>query len=123
MAAMVAGFVANPIVMATTIAIQVASSTAQELQARYRTNTFLDQVNESLFKPRGLYAMIMTFKPERPPERYSNPNINDAPSAPLPKPIPPPTSSLNANLRNIRLSSGVSKGEMSLPESAPLIYP
>src|SRR5947209_18781612 len=80
MAAMVVGFVPNPIVMATTIAIQVASHTAQELQARYRTNTFLDRMNESLFKPRGLYAMIMTFKPERPTERYFSTNINDATS-------------------------------------------
>jgi hypothetical protein len=123
MATMVAGFVPNPIVMATTIAIRVASGTAQELQARHRTNTFLDQINESLFKPRGLYAMIMTFKPERPTERYFNANINDATSAALTKSITPPTSSLNANLRNLRLSSGVSKGEMSLPKSAPLIYP
>jgi hypothetical protein len=120
---MIAGFVPSPIVMATTIAIQVAAGTAQELQARYRTNTFLDQINASLFKPRGLYAMIMTFKPERPTERYFDANINDATSLALTKSITPPTSSLNANLRNIRLSSGVSKGEMSLPESAPLIYP
>jgi hypothetical protein len=123
MAAMVAGFVPNPIAMATSVAIQVASGTAQELQARYRTNTFLDQMNESLFKPRGLYAMIMTFKPERPTERYFNTDINDATSAALAKSITPPTSSLNVHLHNIRLSSGVSKGEMSLPESAPLIYP
>jgi hypothetical protein len=123
MAAMAAGFVPNPIAMATSIAIQVASRTGQELQTRHRINTFLDQVNESLFKPRGLYAMIMTFKPERPTERYFDTNINDATSVALTKSITPPTSSLNANLRNIRLSSGVSKGEMSLPESAPLIYP
>lgn len=120
---MIAGFVPSPIVMATSIAIQVAAGTAQELQARYRTNTFLDQMNESLFKPRGLYAMIMTFKPDRPTERYFNANINDATSAALTKSITPPTSTLNAGLRNIRLSSGVTKGEMSLPESAPLIYP
>lgn len=120
---MIAGFVPDPIVMATTIAIQIAAGTAQELQARYRTNTFLDQINASLFKPRGLYAMIMTFKPERPTERYFNANINDATSLALTKSLTPPTSGLNANMRNIRLSSGVSKGEMSLPESAPLIYP
>ena len=120
---MIVGFVPDPIVMATTIAIQVAASTAQELQARYRTNTFLDQINESMFKPRGLYAMIMTFKPDRPTERYFNANINDVTSAALTKSLTPPTSGLNAGLRQIRLSSGVSKGEMSLPESAPLIYP
>jgi hypothetical protein len=123
MGAMIAGFVPDPIVMATTIAIQVAAGTAAELQARYRTNSFLDQINASLFKPRGLYAMIMTFKPERPTERYFNTNINDATSIALTKSISPPTSSLNANMRNIRLSSGVTTGEMSLPESAPLIYP
>ena len=120
---MIAGFVPDPIVMATSIAIQVAAGTAQELQARYRTNNFLDQMNESLFKPRGLYAMIMTFKPERPTERYFSANINDATSVALTKSITPPTSSLNAGMHNIRLSAGVSKGEMSLPESAPLIYP
>jgi hypothetical protein len=120
---MIAGFVPDPIVMATSIAIQVAAGTAQEVQARYRTNTFLDQMNESLFKPRGLYAMVMTFKPERPTERYFSANINDATSVALTKSITPPTSSLNAGMRNIRLSAGVSQGEMSLPESAPLIYP
>ena len=127
MGAMIVGLVPEPIIMATTIAIQVAAGTAQELQARYRTNTFLDQINTSLFKPRGLYAMIMTFKPERPAERYFNANINaninDPTSAALTKYNSPPTSSLNANMRMIRLSSGTSKGEMSLPESAPLVYP
>ena len=123
MGAMIVGFVPEPIIMATTIAIQVATGTAQELQARYRTNTFLDQINTSLFKPRGLYAMIMTFKPERPTERYFNANINDSTSNALTKYNSPPTSGLNANMRMIRLSSGTSKGEMSLPESAPLVYP
>ena len=123
MAAMIVGFVPDPIILATTIAVQVAAGTAQELQARYRTNTFLDRINASLFKPRGLFAMIMTFKPERPTERYFNTNINDPTSASLTKSLTPPTSSLNTSMRNIRLSSGVAKGEMSLPESAPLIYP
>ena len=120
---MIAGFAPEPIVMAASIAVQVAARTAQELQARHRTNTFLDQTNASFFMPRGLYAMIMTFKPDRPMDRVINTNVNDATSMALTKSLSPPTSSLTANLRTIRLSSGVSKGEMSLPDSAPLIYP
>ncbi len=73
--------------------------------------------------PRGLYAMIMTFKPDRPMDRVINTNISDATSVALTKSLSPPSSTMNANLRTIRLSSGVSKGEMSLPDSAPLIYP
>jgi hypothetical protein len=119
------GFVPNPIAMAVTIAVQVASQTAKEIQSRQRRNTYLDQVNESLFKPRGLYCMIMTFKPDSPHEPLLGIDLSSrsATDQALVKATSTPDSELKQKLAKLRLTSGVSKGELSLPESAPLIYP
>ncbi|KIW88505.1 uncharacterized protein Z519_11074 [Cladophialophora bantiana CBS 173.52] len=121
------GMVPNPIIMAVTIAIQVASETGKEIQSRYRRNTYLDQINESLFKPRGLYCMIMTFKPDNPHDpilgmNLMNTGLSSTDQA-LVKATSIPDSELKQKLAKIRLTSGVSRGELSLPESAPLIYP
>lgn len=54
----------------TAAAIQIVADTAQQLQIRHRTNTYLDRANQEIFMPRGQYAMIMKFtdqplKPKR----------------------------------------------------------
>ena len=43
-------------------AVQVAVGIGQEIQERYRTNKFLTQANKEFFIPKGLYAMIVTYK-------------------------------------------------------------
>ncbi len=63
LAAAAAGLVPSAIAMAVSISIQVAAGIATEVQSRYRTNAFLDQVNEVLFRPKGLYCLVMTYKP------------------------------------------------------------
>ncbi|CAJ2501914.1 Uu.00g047670.m01.CDS01 [Anthostomella pinea] len=118
--------------------VQVIAGTAKELQSRYRRNTFLDRVNQDLFMPRGLYAMVMAFKdvvpgqqPRGPLSRlagtlgkqlfaaerldinqtaakYSNPDV---------------MSNTRRKLKDIRLTSGKTVGEVELPEAAPLVYP
>jgi hypothetical protein len=72
-------------------------------------------MNETLFKPHGLYAMLMTYKP----------GSSDA-SVPL---------DINTNIvksvfarqggdrSQFRTASGKTHGEIELPESAPLIFP
>ena len=114
------GFIPNPIAMGVTLAVQIASRTAQEVQSRYRRNTFLDEINETLFRPRGLYCMIMTYKPDAAPVFGVDVTASDQALA---KTLSEPDSELRQKLKNIRLTSGAAKGEMSLPESAPLIYP
>ncbi|KEF57006.1 uncharacterized protein A1O9_07196 [Exophiala aquamarina CBS 119918] len=119
------GVIPNPIAMAVTTAVQVASRTAQEVQSRYRRNTYLDQINESLFKPRGLYCLIMTFKPDNPHKPVLNLDVRSQESSDqgLLKATSTPESEIRGKLKQIRLTSGTTKGELSLPESAPLIYP
>ncbi|OJJ05752.1 hypothetical protein ASPVEDRAFT_87088 [Aspergillus versicolor CBS 583.65] len=50
--------------IATSIAVQMAVKTAVEVEGRRRTNTFFDAVNDGYFRPRGLYCLVMTSKPE-----------------------------------------------------------
>ena len=120
-AAGIVGLVPNPITMGVSIATQVVSRTGQEIQSRYRRNTFLDQMNEQLFQPRGLYALLMTFKTDS-----ESPLLNidtSTRSNAIYKSVSTPDSDLSKKLRNLRLSAGVSKGEIQLPQAAPLIFP
>jgi hypothetical protein len=119
-AAFAVGFIPNPIAMGVTLAVQVANGTAKEVQSRYRRNTFLNLINEQLFMPRGLYCMIMTYKPDASPVMGIDVTASDQALA---KVLSEPDSELKSKLKNLRLTSGVSKGELSLPDSAPLIYP
>jgi hypothetical protein len=123
-AAMGVGFVPSPIAMGVALAVQVATRTAKEVQSRYRRNTYLDQVNEILFKPRGLYCMIMTYKPDNPYDVVMHVDMNTrAQDQALAKALSNPDNELRQKLKNLRLTSGTTQGEMSLPEAAPLIYP
>ena len=86
----------------------------------HETNRYLDGVNDVLFKPRGLYAMIMTFKPDSPDAledaKLDNAARSDGVAA-------------GVNKRNdgaghrLGMSSGKTRGELAIPETAPLVFP
>ncbi|KUJ17980.1 uncharacterized protein LY89DRAFT_683942 [Mollisia scopiformis] len=118
MAAMAVGFVPNPIAMGVTIAVQFAVGVAMEVQRRTRTNSFLDRMNNEFFKPRGLYCLIMTYKPEST-SSHSRVDITQTISSSM----TPAASKNRQTLKNMRLSSGKTYGELELPEAAPLIFP
>ncbi|KAB8226310.1 hypothetical protein BDV33DRAFT_226825 [Aspergillus novoparasiticus] len=134
----IVGCVPSAIATAIGLVIQVVAGTARELQSRHRKNAFLDRVNQDLLMPRGLYAMIMSFKDQVPGqqegllrglsgstgqalftkkeldinetvEKYSNPDPN--------------MSKFKKGLKNVRLVSGKTHGELKLPEVAALLYP
>lgn len=125
LASAVVGLVPSVAVMATTTAINAVVIPAQIAQQRYRANSFLDEVNERLFKPRGLYAVIVAFKGE-----------DDATG----KPVEARQLDINAvfskygagessgskwkdGARKLRLSSGKTYGEEGLPVAADLVFP
>ncbi|KAJ5665170.1 uncharacterized protein N7477_007618 [Penicillium maclennaniae] len=137
-AAGIVGLVPHVATQVVGTVVQVVAGTARELQSRHRGNTFLDKVNQALFMPRGLYAMVMCFKDQVPGQqrgllanlsnnlgktlfaskkldlnetiaKYSNPDPN--------------MSSMSKQLKNIRLASGKTYGQVELPESAELVFP
>ena len=75
-------------------------------------------MNERFFKPRGLFCMIMTNKPQR-----------EAPAEPLDisqsiaKFTVPAETKMKRQLRDLRTSDGIICGEVEVPAAAPLVFP
>ena len=115
-AAGVVGMVPSVIAMAVSTVASIGARSASEAQGRYRTNSYLDQINEKLFNPRNLHCVIMTFKPESS-QKFVDIDLRPTNDA-LTKDI-----NHESKLGKMKGSAGTSKGEFTIPEAAPLIYP
>ncbi|KAF1345557.1 hypothetical protein BDV97DRAFT_361378 [Delphinella strobiligena] len=126
----IAGLVPSVIAMAVSISVQVAARTGQEMQGRYRTNTYLDDINKELFMPHGLYAMVIKYKPDTTDSgqaQIGEETIDMITTKAIAKYAPghePAQRNLKAKLKNIRLASGESQGESAMPTTCcPLTFP
>lgn len=127
----IAGFAPSIIATAVCISVQVAAGTAIEVQSRYRTNAYLDEINKDLFMPRGLYAMVIKYKPGVDIPGMTEVGVETidmlttkavAKYAPIDG--TPAPRNFKAKLKPIRLFSGVSSGEGGMPTTcAPLVFP
>lgn len=123
--------------IATSIAVQLAVKMAMEVEGRRRrvlsikygsiwdemlmikrTNTSLDRLNDGFFRPRGLYCLVMTYKPETPSPYATfdlhsviDPSIDDREAGILEK--------FRAKYQR---SDGTTHG-VPFPETAPLAFP
>ncbi|KAL6717666.1 hypothetical protein ACLMJK_005581 [Lecanora helva] len=121
-------------------AVQIAAAMGQEVQERWRTNKFLDQANREIFMPRGLYALIVSYKPgESEQTEMGTQTVDLGASAMakygenLTKPEDPAgdrhsrSSTINEmkrKMQNLRISSGETRGEAEFPVScAKLTFP
>lgn len=75
-------------------------------------------MNNEFFRPRKLYALIMTYKPDSNASHMSV-DLTKA----IVSNLDPVDSKMRQTLKNMRLSSGKTYGEIELPEAAPLIFP
>ncbi|KAF7945120.1 hypothetical protein EAE96_009899 [Botrytis aclada] len=109
--------VAPGVAIAVQIAIAVAIKAANEMHSRQRTNSFLDGMNNQFFRPRGLYALVLTWNPDD----GNHTSMVDMTST-ISKSINPQTR--ESKTRNkFRTSSGNTYGDFEFPEAAPLIFP
>ncbi|XXG99512.1 hypothetical protein Hte_005851 [Hypoxylon texense] len=97
------------------LAVQIAVGVYRETQGRKSQNEFIVKMNEELFRPRGLYCLIMAYRPDtgRANARQgtlTQLDINAAISA------PPATS-------NRYRSNDGTMGPIEFPTSADLIFP
>ncbi|OCK86330.1 hypothetical protein K432DRAFT_421081 [Lepidopterella palustris CBS 459.81] len=117
----IAGMVPSVTIMITTTIVQVAVGVAKEVQTRKRTNSFLDEMNKKLFTPRGLYCLIMSFKPDASrPVSAGQVNVNDSI---LKYHSEQGTSKIKNTMQGLRVASGKTYGEIEMPEAAPLVFP
>ena len=141
----IAGLVPDPIVMAVTISVQVATEIGKELDSRRKTNNFLDRMNEEMFKPAGCFAFIMKYKSDAEVAASANKGgllaklgigaaeVDFSASKAIAKydsssSVPGAEGSsgsgnLSAKMKKIRLVSGETRGSAKIVEAAPLIYP
>ena len=112
----VVGFVPEPISQITSTILQFAAGTAIYLQTTQRTHSFLDEMNDKLFKPRGLYAMVMKYIPQGTrPISVQQADLNTIISK---------ENAPHKSYQNFRaVNAGRSYGAIEMPDSAPLIFP
>lgn len=46
-----------------TMTVHVGVETSRRAYIHYQQNEYLDSMNEQFFKPRGLYCLVMNYKP------------------------------------------------------------
>lgn len=112
----VVSLVPEPITSITGTILQFAAGAAIYLQATQRTHSFLDEMNDKLFKPRGLYAMVMKYIPQGTrPISVQQADLNTMISK---------ENAPHKSYQNLRaVNAGRSYGAIEMPDSAPLVFP
>ena len=125
----------DPVIGLGVQAVQVAVGIGQEIQERYRTNKFLTQANRDFFKPKGLYAMIVTYRSGSSEQlevgieradigatavaKYGGGEV-EADGSEKPKML----DDVREKMQRFRVASGETHGEAEMPVTcAPLIFP
>ncbi|KAL9116229.1 MAG: hypothetical protein Q9227_000600 [Pyrenula ochraceoflavens] len=122
-AAMGAGFVPEPISQAVSAGVQLVVGVASEVQRRYRGNEFLSAINRELFMPKGLFVMILTFKPDSP-DQIIDVNLKRKTTDDLvAQQTSTPENAAKRAFKKLAISTDKTRGELAIPDCAPLVYP
>lgn len=118
LATLAAQNVPEPITLAISIATKMAADAASEIHSRSKTNVFLDKTNEEYFKPRGLVALLMTWKPQ-------DSSVVTTVDFDLGTTITNPSTGSKGMFSKFqsRLKSSSAATSFEFPETAPLIFP
>lgn len=114
----IVGLVPHTVTLVTSIVVQVAVGAAMELQKRQRSNSFLDEMNEKIFRPRGKYALIMTYKPDA--TKAVQGKATDISEMVYKRST---KDGFKFAKGKFKKESGTTYAEVNMPESAPLVFP
>ncbi|KFY01473.1 hypothetical protein V490_00897 [Pseudogymnoascus sp. VKM F-3557] len=96
-----------PIIVST--ALPIAVNYAKQSQTNHKTKTYLDKMNDELFVPHGLFAMVMTYKPEQSGAIINTNSISSSQ-------LQDTAANRFENPENIRAQG------FQMPEASPLIF-
>ncbi|RAH65901.1 uncharacterized protein BO66DRAFT_460862 [Aspergillus aculeatinus CBS 121060] len=133
LAAGVAGVYPDLLVAGVAQAVQIAAMAGREMQERWRTNRFLDQMNRELFMPRGLYVLIVQYETTSRENTEVGTKTVDLEAQAVAKYGGSSGSSAEGKgeegwkektTKRLRETSGTTRGEAEMPfMCAPLVFP
>ncbi|PNP50704.1 hypothetical protein THARTR1_08624 [Trichoderma harzianum] len=120
-AAIAVQHVPEPVTIAVSIAAQITTQVSLQAHSRSKTNTFLNKMNAEFFRPLGLIAILMTWKPSRAGEVVTQATF-DATLDQATQNASGPRPGMGGSISNkMQASHGTTNFEW--PESAPLVFP
>ncbi|KAK7445042.1 hypothetical protein CaCOL14_001740 [Colletotrichum acutatum] len=106
-----------PITMLVTLSVQTGLEASRRGYVNYKQNNYLEVMNENFFKPRGLYTLIVKYKPSSS-EVVENidldHNITQAVEG---------SEKQSKWKKLLHSGSSTTKSEAEIPEPAPLVFP
>ncbi|KAF5122555.1 hypothetical protein E5D57_013039 [Metarhizium anisopliae] len=120
-ASIAAQSVPEPITIAIAISAQIATQVGLQAHSRSKTNAFLDKINADFFRPLGLIAVILTWKPSRPGEVVSQARF-DAALEQAADSVSGPGQGTTGRIGK-RMQASNATTDFEWPESAPLVFP
>ncbi|KUJ19487.1 uncharacterized protein LY89DRAFT_642557 [Mollisia scopiformis] len=130
LASIVVGALGHAYGIAVSTVLQITAHILEEIQGRKRTNEFLDRINKEYFRPRGLYALVMTWRPES--DKTSSPMASSTEvdlTSTITSSMPGAESSTFGKVqRSLKTSDGKTYGDKAyenfgFSEVAPLVFP
>ncbi|KAL1852526.1 hypothetical protein Daus18300_012124 [Diaporthe australafricana] len=114
----------EPVHLLISASALMATQITAEVVSRSKSNAFLDRMNNDFFKPKGLIALVVTWKPKKD-DSEQNPtgmvDIDMTATAASKITAKDPPASMKRRKSMIQLPSSGSMFE--LPEFAPLVFP
>ncbi|OHE98576.1 hypothetical protein CORC01_06027 [Colletotrichum orchidophilum] len=111
----VGGF--SPIATLVTFAVQTGLETSRRGYVNYKQNNYLDVMNENFFKPRGLFTLVVKYKPSSS-EVIENIDL----ASNIAKAVE--DSKTQSKWKKVlHSSSSTTTSEAEIPEPAPLVFP
>lgn len=102
---------------AASMALAIAVDITKNMQSRHRHGYVLDQMNNDFYRPRGLYALVLTWNPAVD-DLSIGVNINET----IGKNIRQPQGIVDKTKKSFRPSMGNTNGVV-FSETAPLVFP
>lgn len=118
LATLAAQNVPEPVSLAVSIATKMAADAASEIHSRTKTNAFLEKTNEEYFKPKGLIAVLMTWKPQ-------DSSVVTTAGFDLNSTVTSPSTASKGTFAKFqsRLKPSSAATSFEFPEIAPLVFP
>lgn len=120
LASFAAQHVPEPVTIAVSIACKMVADAASTVHSRYKTNSFLDRINDEYFKSKGLIALLVTWKPN---DASMVTDFGSGMGSTISQVASPSGRESSSGRWKHRMQSSSGASSFEFPETAPLVFP